>query len=53
MRKPIQIGDTLYPTKKAAGDAIRAILYAYPLGATLSDEHAAFLADVLEAPSGA
>jgi hypothetical protein len=48
VRKPIHIGDTAYPTKKAAGDAVRQILYAYPIGATLSDDHAQFIADVLE-----
>lgn len=48
MKKPIRVGNKLFPTKKSAGDAVRAILYAYPVGATVSDEHAVFLAELLE-----
>jgi hypothetical protein len=45
--KPIIIGDTAFPTKKAAGAAIREILYAYEIGQTVSLEHSAFLGDLL------
>src|SRR5262249_31471879 len=43
----ILIGDTCFPSKAAATDAIRRVLYRYPLGATVSDVDHAFLADVL------
>lgn len=48
MSKTIQIGTAVYRTKKAAGDAIRVILYAYAVGTTVTDEHAEFLANLLE-----
>jgi hypothetical protein len=43
MKKQIVIGDQAFATKKAATEAIRAVLYAYESGATVSDEHDAFL----------
>lgn len=48
MAKPINIGGMLYPTKKAAAEAIRVVLYAYPIGATVDAVHADFLARVLD-----
>lgn len=48
MAKPIHIGNRLYKTKKSAGDAVRDILYAYQIGDTISDEHACFMAHLLE-----
>jgi len=43
----ILIGDTWYPSKKAAADAVRAVLYRYPVGFSVTGDDAAFLADVL------
>ena len=46
-RKPLRFGGRSFATKKAAGDAIREVLYRYELSATLSEEDVAFMASVL------
>lgn len=43
-----RIGETEFPSKRAAADAIRAVLYTYKHGQTLTPEHAAFIASVLD-----
>jgi len=43
----ITIGSTEFRTKKAAGDAIREILYSYRPGMTVNSENSGFLMDVL------
>ena len=43
----VLIGSVEYKYKSAARDAIRAILYAYPIGATLAVDHCAFMCAVV------
>jgi hypothetical protein len=45
--KPVRIGTTEFPTKKAAREALQKILYAYRPGQRVTEEHGLFLADVL------
>lgn len=45
--KPILIGDRCFPTKAAATKVCQAILYKYPLGATVDLDDALFLRDLL------
>lgn len=47
-KKPVKIGDRTFPTKKAAEDICREILYGYSLGTVISDRgHHEFLSDLL------
>lgn len=46
--KHIRIGDHVFASKKLATEHIRAVLYSYQPGQTVSDEHAVFLADLLD-----
>ena len=45
--KAIEIGDRRFPSKKAAGDFIREILYRYPIGARISNADSRVLLDLL------
>ena len=46
-QKGYLVGGTMYRTKKDLADAVRRVLYSYEAGATVSDEHFAFLLDLL------
>jgi hypothetical protein len=48
MKKQVRIGDVVFGSKSKAEEAIRKILYAYPVGATVKFEDAQFLADLLD-----
>jgi len=44
----VKVGQVTYPTQKAAKEAVRTILYACPIGHTLSGPDAAFMLDLLD-----
>ncbi len=47
-QKPIIVHDIVFPSKVAAKNAIRPILYRYPIGGTLNDDDAYFMLGVLK-----